>query len=247
MKGKETELVRRHTPLVRRVALQLAARLPASVEVDDLIQAGMLGLVDAIRRYQKMPQAQFETYAVQRVRGAMLDELRKEDWLPRSLRDKGRRISEAMQAAEQRLGRAASEAEIAEQMGLPLSDYHTLLQEAHGAQVVLAEDMGGGDEGGGGLLAQLGSDATNPLGQVLLGDLRRALVEAIGRLPEREQLLLSLLYKEDMNLKEVAMVMAVTEGRVCQLRTQAISRIRSHLQTLAWDERPEMLCDVPVF
>lgn len=247
MPMSETEIVRRHAPLVRRAALQLVARLPASVELDDLIQAGTLGLLDAIRRYKKMPQAQFETYAVQRVRGAMIDELRKFDWLPRSLRDKCRRISDAVQAAEHRLGRMASEQEVAQQMGLDVEQYHALLQEAQGAQVVYTEDLAMGLGAGGSLFDGVQSDQGDPLNRVLLEDLRQILVEAVERLPERERLLLSLLYQEDMNLKEVALVMGVTEGRVCQLRTQAVARIRAHLQAGAWSERPAALSEAVVF
>lgn len=242
----EAERVKRHADLVRRVALQLVTRLPASVEVDDLIQAGSIGLLDAIRRYRKMPQAQFETYAVQRIRGAMLDELRKSDWLPRSLRGKCRRIAEAVHAAEQRLGRVATEQELADQMGLSMDDYQDLLRDAQGVQVLYAEDLADGADAGG-LAGEGSSEAGDPLDRVLLQDLRGALAKAIDRLPERERLLLSLIYQEEMNVKEVALVMGISEGRVCQLRTQAVGRIRAHLQEGDWSQRPASLSETVVF
>lgn len=231
-----------YAPLVRKLALQLLARLPASVELDDLIQAGMIGLLDASRRYQETADAQFETYATSRIRGAMLDELRSQDWLPRSVRTKAKRIEQAIVQLERNLMRAPSDGEIAAQLDMPLSDYHALLNDAQGVQIVHYEDFGTENGVGSGdtdwSAAASGGQSGNPLDAMLAGDLRRVLVEAIENLPEREKLLLSLYYEEGLNLKEIGAVMNVTEARICQLRTQATTRLRAHLQSRSWKELP---------
>ncbi|MBF23758.1 MAG: RNA polymerase sigma factor FliA [Pusillimonas sp.] len=244
MPVSEEQLVTEHAPMVRRLALQLISRLPSSVELDDLLQAGMMGLLDAVRRYQQVPEAQFETYAVTRIRGAMLDELRTQDWLPRSVRAKGRVIEQAIHASEQRLMRPATEAELAEELGVSLAEYQEMLEGAQGVQVVHYEDLSR-FHGEGTRIAEeaLPSDEsaqhwTNPLQQIMSQGLRSALVDAISRLPEREQLLLSLQFEQDLNQKEAAAVLGVTEGRVSQLRTQAIGRIRAALAHGQWDTDP---------
>jgi len=239
MPQDEDRLAGQHAPLVRRLALQLVARLPASVELDDLMQAGMLGLLDAARRYREMPDAQFETYATARIRGAMLDELRSQDWLPRSVRSKARRIEQAVHALEQRLGRAPLEAEIARAMGLPLDEYRGLLDDAQGMQILHYEDFARAGDGESDWQDRRPAAGGDPLAHLLAGDLRSALAEAIAALPEREKLLLSLYYEQGLNLKEIGAVMGVTEGRVCQLRTQATARLRARLQGQAWGSLPE--------
>lgn len=241
-----------YAPLVRKLALQLLARLPANVELDDLIQAGMIGLLDAARRYQETADAQFETYAATRIRGAMLDELRGQDWLPRSVRAKARKIEQAIRQLEQRLMRAPSEAEIAQQMEMPLTEYQTLLHDAQGVQIVHYEDFATGPdpEPGSGSgpdqtgqtdwTAALNSGAVggNPLDSLLADDFRQALIRAIDTLPDREKLLLSLCYEQGLNLKEIGAIMNVTEARVCQLRSQAAARIRAKLREQAWQHLP---------
>lgn len=242
MPSSEDSLVGQYAPLVRRQALQLVARLPASVELDDLMQAGMMGLLDAIRRYQQQANAQFETYAVTRIRGAMLDELRSQDWLPRSARSKARSIEEAIHNLNQRLMRPATEAEIADEMGLDLSAYQSLLEDARGVQVLMYEDLMRYREGAAHSSAMdeiADHEGNNPLSFLVNQHLREALVEAIRNLPEREQLLLSLQFEQDLNQKEIAVVMEVSEGRVSQLRSQAIARIRAWLSEQSWDEKPE--------
>ncbi|VGO08867.1 RNA polymerase sigma factor for flagellar operon [plant metagenome] len=243
MYDAEDRLVALHAPMVRRLALQLLARLPASVELDDLIQSGMIGLLDAARRYRALPEAQFETYATARIRGAMLDELRSQDWLPRSVRAKARRIEQAIQKLEQALGRPPLEAEIAQALDLPLPEYRDLLNDAQGMQVVHYEDFGRDSEGDSDWHDRAApADAeADPLARMLTGDLRNALMAAIDTLPDREKLLLSLYYEQDLNLKEIGAVMGVTEGRVCQLRTQATARIRAKLAERAWREMPQHL------
>jgi RNA polymerase sigma factor for flagellar operon FliA len=233
-----SELLAQHAPLVRRLALQLIARLPASVELDDLIQVGMMGLLDAAEKYQDDQGAKFETYASQRIRGAMLDELRANDWVSRGLRKSSRGVSMAVRAQEQKLGRAPNEREIAQELELPLEAYQQLLNEIHGCQLVYYEDFDRGDgenRENNFLDRQDHGDrvlADEPLTQLMQGDFRRQLVAAIGELPEREQLLLSLYYDEELTLREIGAVLDVTQSRVCQLHSQAISRLRASLAAL---------------
>lgn len=229
-----------YAPLVRKLALQLLARLPASVQLDDLIQAGMIGLLDAMRRYQESPDAQFETYATARIRGAMLDELRTQDWLPRSVRSKSRRIESAVQKQEQVRMRPPAESEIAEELGVSLDEYREMLTDAHGVQILHYEDFirEGEQDNHWHETASGETSQITPLDTLLAGDLRRALIEAIEALPEREKLLMSLCYEQGLNLKEIGAVLSVTEARVCQLRAQAIARIRAHLKERAWQNLP---------
>ena len=219
-------LVETHAPLVKRIAYQLMSRLPASVDVDDLIQNGMIGLLDAIGRYQDGLGAQFETYAAQRVRGAMLDGLRENDWLPRSLRRDMRRIESAIHSLEQQNGRAPSETELAAALGVSLDEYQHMLHEARGHQLVYLEDFSrdGDDDYLERHLVHQGSD---PLDMLEDADMRRRLVSAIEALPEREQMVMALYYDEDLNLREIGEVLGVTESRVCQLHSQAVARLRA--------------------
>jgi RNA polymerase sigma factor FliA len=228
-------LLTEYTPLVRRLALQLIAKLPANVELDDLIQAGMMGLLDAASRYQDDQGAKFETYASQRIRGAMLDELRANDWVSRGLRQSSRGVAKAVQVQEQKLGRAPTESEIAQELQLPLPAYQHLLQEIHGCQLVYYEDFDRNDEENSFLDQQArgeGSDredSNGPLERLLESGLRHKLVEAIEAIPERERLLLSLYYEQELNLREIGAVLEVTQSRVCQLHSQVISRLRAIL------------------
>lgn len=226
-------LVSQHAPLVRRIALRMIGRLPANIELDDLIQAGMLGLLDAVRRYREVPTAQFETYATQRIRGAMLDELRRLDWMPRGVRERSRRVEEATQLANQQLGRQANESEIAATLEIPLEEYQQMLQESHGSQLLYLDELT--SEGELTLTAESSEDpfhasaTDDPLAALMAKGLRSALIEAIEALPEREKLVLSLYYEQDLNLKEIGLVLEVTEARVSQLRSQAVARLRTHL------------------
>lgn len=223
-------VVENYGQMVRRVAAQLIARLPANVDIDDLVQAGMIGLLDAVSRFDASLGTQFETFAMQRVRGAMLDELRGSDWMPRSVRRSQRTIEHAIHVLEQRLQRPPSESEIASQLQMTLADYQQFLLEAKGAQLVYLEDAGS-DDGDENLLERsIPSPVALPLER--LGDrhFRAALVACIERLPEREKLVMSLYYEEGLNLKEVGAVLGVTESRICQLLSQAVSRLRSQLK-----------------
>lgn len=223
-------MLRQYSPLVRRLAHQMMAKLPANVEVDDLIQVGMIGLADALSRFDPAQGVQIETFATQRIRGAMLDELRGADWLSRGTRKQQRDIEKAVHRLEQRLGRAPHESEIAAEMGLSLDDYQDMLGKVRGTQLIYLEDMSG-DEGDHDFLDRHVADNGSDPQHLLQDDrMRHALVEAIKKLPEREQLVMSLYYEEDMNLKEIAAVLGVTESRVCQLHSQSIARLRVKLR-----------------
>jgi RNA polymerase sigma factor for flagellar operon FliA len=209
----------------------MMAKLPANVQVDDLIQVGLIGLSDALSRYEAGQGAQFETFATQRIRGAMLDELRENDWMSRGSRKSQKDIEQALHRLEHRLGRTPLESEIATEMGMSLSDYQLLLGKVRGTQLVYLEDMGRGHDDDDSFLDRHMADSdADPLN--LLGDqrLREALVAAIKLLPEREQLIMSMYYEQDMNLKEIALVMNVTESRVCQLHSQSIARLRAKMR-----------------
>jgi RNA polymerase sigma factor for flagellar operon FliA len=226
-------LLKQYSPLVRRLAHQMIAKLPANVELDDLIQVGMIGLSDALTRFDAAHGVQFETFATQRIRGAMLDELRGNDWMSRGDRRQQRSIESAVHKLEQVLKRAPHESEIAAEMGLSLLQYQELLGKVRGTQLVYLEDMTG-DDGDDDYLDRhvAASSEVNPLAMLQDRRMREALVAAIKNLPEREQYVMSMYYEHDMNLKEIAAVLKVTESRVCQLHSQSIARLRSKLR--AW-------------
>jgi RNA polymerase sigma factor for flagellar operon FliA len=235
---EKSHLLEQHQPMVRRIALQMIAKLPASVELDDLIQAGMLGLLDASSRYQDNKGAQFETFVSQRIRGAMLDELRASDWGSRGLRQSARAVEKAIHLLEHRFGRSPSEGEIAKELEMELEAYQSLLQEIQGCQLVYVEDFAKGESENPFLdlhaqearKGQRGSD--DPLQQLLESGFRHQLIEAITALPERDQLLLNLYYEEELNLREIGAILEVSQSRVCQLHSQAISRLRARLKDL---------------
>lgn len=221
---------KQYAPLVRRLAHQMIARLPANVELDDLIQAGMMGLMDAVGRFEESQGVAFEAYAASRIRGAMLDELRAGDWLPRSARKSQRDIENAVHRLEGRLKRAPSEVEIARELAVPVAEYQEMLNDARGAQLVYFDDLGRDGEGEDYLERHVADAGADPSGILRDARFRGALVTAIDELPEREKLLMSLYYDEDMNLKEIGAVLGVTESRVCQLHSQAVARLRAKLK-----------------
>ena len=225
------DFAREYAPLVRKLAHQMIARLPANVELDDMIQAGMMGLMDAVSRFEQAQGVAFEVYAANRIRGAMLDELRANDWLPRSARKSQRDIENAVHRLQGRIKRAPNETEIAGELGLGLAEYQQLLAEARGAQLLYFDDLGGGSDDEDYLERHVADEGADP-SQVLRDKrFRSALVTAIEHLPEREKLLMSLYYEQDMNLKEIGAVLGVTESRVCQLHSQAVARLRAKLKS----------------
>lgn len=223
------DVINRLKPSVRRAASQLMSRLPPSVDVEDLIQVGTIALVDALKRFDPANEVQFETFAMQRVRGAMLDELRSYDWMPRSVRRNQRTIDQAIRTVQQREQRSATDAEIADELGLPLEDYHQLLSESRGTQLVYMDDLGGDDSEEGYVERMVSADEPTPLDRLADSRFRSALIAAIGDLPEREALMMSLYYEQDLNLKEIGAILGVTESRVSQMHSQAVARIRSKL------------------
>ena len=222
------ERLTKHLPMVRRIAGQMAAQLPASVDFSDLEQAGMIGLWDALDRGEMQSPAQFATYAAIRIRGAIYDELRKLDWLPRRSRAKERQMERAEQLLTQRLGRHPIDAEIAAHLGWELAEYYDALAETS-MQLVYLEDLTHDD---GGDYADRKADEASLLPEDLLQniELERDLQAAISDLPEREKLVLSLYYQEDLQLKDIGRVLEVSESRVSQLMKQAVMRLRARLQ-----------------
>jgi RNA polymerase sigma factor for flagellar operon FliA len=212
----------------------MKAKLPPSVEVDDLVQAGMIGLLDAINRYEDNHGAQFETYAVLRIRGAMLDELRSSDWMPRSTRQNMRKVEAAMNALQQQLGRPPSESEVAKSLKLSLADYQDMLGDSGGHQLVYYEDFHDSEDGNDSFLDRYAVEEDDPLKALLDTDFRQAVIDAIDALPPREKMLMGLYYEEELNLKEIGAVMGVSESRVSQLHTQAVARLRAYLREQAW-------------
>jgi RNA polymerase sigma factor for flagellar operon FliA len=235
VKGKadRNHLLEQHMPMVKRLAHHMKAKLPPSVEVDDLIQAGMMGLLDAINRYEETHGAQFETYAVLRIRGAMLDELRSSDWMPRSTRQNMRKVETAMSTLQQKLGRAPTESEVAKSMKMPLAEYQDMLSDGGGHQLLYYEDFHE-DDGNDSFLDRYAVDDSDPLRALLETDFRQAVIDAIDGLPPREKILMGLYYEEELNLKEIGAVMGVSESRVSQLHTQAVARLRATLREKLW-------------
>ncbi|MFN0302507.1 MAG: RNA polymerase sigma factor FliA [Burkholderiales bacterium] len=226
------DYIERFAPLVKRMASHLLAKLPASVEADDIIQAGLIGLMDAASRFEEGQGVQFETYATQRIRGAMLDELRASDWLPRSLRKSQREIERTISKLEQRLKRPPLETEIAKEIGVPLHEYQTMLQDARCHQLLYLEDFSDDDDSGSDsfLDRNCPDNRSDPVEAIQDRRFRVALVDAIDGLPERERLLMGLYYEQELNFREIAAVLGVTESRICQLHSQAVSRLRSKMK-----------------
>ncbi len=220
--------VTEYAPMVKRIARYMLSKLPASVQLDDLVQAGMIGLMEAYSRFEESQGIQFEAYATQRVRGAMLDELRQNDWLPRATRKALRDIEAAMHRVQQRLQRPPNEREIAAEMGIPLGEYQLLLQNSKGYQLLHYDELGEGEDPF--LDHNLPDSRENPLDRLEDKRFRASVIAAIEGLPERDRLLMGLYYEQELNFREIAEVIGVTESRVCQIHTQAIARIRSQLR-----------------
>lgn len=220
-------MAHQHAPLVKRIAYHLSGRLPSNVQVEDLIQAGMIGLIEATKNYDKSQGASFETYAGIRVRGAMIDEVRRNGWAPRSVHRKSREANQATQEIEAKVGREATDKEVANAMGISLGEYHSILSEATSQRLLSVDE----DES---VLQVEGSknETNDPYLGTEMDNYRSSLAEAISTLPEKEQLVMALYYDNDMNLKEIGAVLGVSESRVCQIHGQAIIRLQGKLK--AW-------------
>lgn len=222
------DLVREYAPLVTRIARHLMARLPSSVVLEDLVQAGMVGLLEAMQKYDASKGASFETYAGIRIRGAIIDEVRRGDWTPRSVHRNGRRVSEAIATVEARIGRDASDSEVAAELGVSVDEYHNLLQDGVESRLFSYDELTEESDDAPG--TQFVSDDPAPESTMQQGAFKQALAGAIDTLPEREKLVLSLYYDEELNLKEIGAVLGVTESRVSQIHSQAAARLRSRLK-----------------
>jgi RNA polymerase sigma factor for flagellar operon FliA len=220
------QLIERHSPLVKRIAHHLLARLPSSVQLDDLIQAGLIGLIEASRNYDSSKGASFETYAGIRIRGSMIDEVRRGDWAPRSVHRNARRVQECVLQIERRTGRDATDREVAGVMGVSLEEYHEIIQDSMCSKLFSLDELLSGEDGA---ETPVPSAVASPLERIQRHDMREALANAIAELPERERLVLALYYDEELNLKEIGQVLGVSESRVSQIHSQAAIRLRARL------------------
>lgn len=225
--GGTDELIMQYAPLVKRIAYHLLNRLTDAVQLDDLIQSGMLGLLDALKNFDSGQGASFETYAGIRIRGAMLDDVRRSDWTPRSVHKKWRMVIEAIRIIENNTGQEARAEEIAEFLGIPVEEYHRILEDSSSCRVFSIEELA---ESGDHYLDEAANFAGEPLNELSREGFQNALAEAISGLPERERLVLSLYYDEELNLREIGEVLNISESRVSQISSQAVLRLRSRLK-----------------
>ena len=221
--------IEQHAPLVKRIAYHLMSRLPPSVQQDDLIQAGMIGLLESLRNYDASQGASFQTYARIRIRGAMLDEIRKNDWAPRSVHRKARMVAEVVKEIENRTGRDARDQEIAEGLEVSLHEYHRLLQDANGHRVFSYDELNVESHGAGVGSEGFSQRVQGPLEGLQNADFKRSLADAIAGLPERERLVMTLYYDEELNLREIGSILGVSESRICQIHSQAVIRLQSRM------------------
>lgn len=225
------QLILDYSPLIRFVAQRIAARLPPSIEIDDLISSGVIGLMDAIEKYDPNMFNKFKTYAEFRIRGAILDELRSQDWIPRSVRNKAKVIERAHAELEQKLSRPATHKEVCESLGMEISDYHELVSRVKSVSLLYADEpFSGQDAPRKNLLETIEHPSKTPQDQLDDKTEKSVLVEQIESLPHKQRLVLSLYYYEELNLKEIGKILNVTESRVSQLHTQAVERIRTRLK-----------------
>jgi RNA polymerase sigma factor for flagellar operon FliA len=221
-----------HLPTVRYLARRIHERLPQHVELDDLVSAGMVGLIDAFSKFDHAKKVQFKSYAQFRVRGAILDSLRTLDWSPRELRRKGRAVEEAIRNVTQRLGKAPQEQEIASEMDLSLSAYQTLLGDLKGLEIGSLHMERSEDSGDEELAYIPGAPEDDPLFRCLKGEMKQRLTDAIEDLPEKERMVLTLYYYEELTMKEIGLTLGVVESRVSQIHSSAVVRLRSALASL---------------
>ena len=230
--GTENALVQKYLPLVSSVVARLAMTLPESVDQNDLYSAGLVGLLQALRNYDPTCGASFETHARTRVRGAMLDELRRMDWVPRSIHEKARKIQNAMSALEQELGAVPTEEQMAKALNLSAAEYNSLLYEIRPAAFVCLDAVNSSEDEEGGSLYEVITDPgeESPMEKVSQHELKRLIFERLKELPETQRKVLALYYGEDMHLREIAEVFGLTESRICQIHSQAILSIRAYVQ-----------------
>jgi RNA polymerase sigma factor for flagellar operon FliA len=234
------ELLMEHLPTVRYLARRIHERLPQHVDLDDLISAGVVGLIDAFSKFDHGKKVQFKSYAQFRIRGAILDSLRTLDWSPRELRRKGRAVEEAIRAATQRLGRAPSEPEIAQEMKISLAEFQALLGDLKGLEIGSLHMERSEDSGDEELAYIPGAPEDDPLFRCLKGEMKQRLADAIEELPEKERLVLTLYYYEELTMKEIGLTLGVVESRVSQIHSAAVARLRTALANLRPRDSPEL-------
>jgi len=222
-------LVEQHLDMVKRIAFHLKGKLPAQVQVEDLIQSGMVGLIEAAKNFDETQGASFETYAGIRIRGAMLDEIRKNDWTPRSVHRNTRMISKVITEVENEKGREASASEIAEELGVSLDEYHHMLLDTTTHRVLSFEDLGINDDS---IIEHIPNRQPLIVDGLQKEDMRKIVAQAISELPQRESLIMSLYYDEELNLREIGLVLGVTESRVSQIHSQAMIRLQTKLKKI---------------
>jgi RNA polymerase sigma factor for flagellar operon FliA len=230
--GTREEIITEYAPLIKYIAQKIAARLPANIELDDLISSGVIGLMDAIEKYDPSRDNKFKTYAEFRIRGAILDELRAQDWVPRSVREKAKMLERTYSKIEHEKGRPATDEEVCAELRITQNEYHELLNQVRSVSLLSYDDLNNlskGDRRSMLGLSESGKSPT-PFSEVNVAHLKKVIADAIGDLPEKQRLVLSLYYYEDLNLKEIGKVLDVTESRVSQLHTQAILRLRGKLK-----------------
>jgi RNA polymerase sigma factor FliA len=231
--AERDQLIIQYAPWVKFIALRMAAKLPSHIQAEDLISAGIIGLIDALDKFNPAREVQFKTYAQIRIQGAMKDELRSLDWASRSVRQKVKRLEQAYATLEQEFGRPPSSEEVASSMGIAIDDFEALLDDVKGTSLVSLEELGQGpaSEDKPTLLdALLTRQDQDPLELLNLHDLKKALTLAVAELPDKERLVLSLYYFEELTMKEVGKVLNLTESRISQLHTQAVLRLRGKLK-----------------
>lgn len=228
-KKTQEKLIKTHAQMVKRIAHHLLGRLPSAIQLDDLLQAGMVGLLEALKNYDASKGAAFETYASIRIRGHMLDEVRRNDWVPRSVYRNARMVSKAIRSVENILGRDAKDHEVAQYLKISITEYHAILNDSVGGHLYGFEDLGVTDD----ILKDDGIGSSDPHVNALKADLTNSLSQIILGLPKNERLVLSLYYEQDLNLKEIGEILGVSESRVSQIHSQATHRIRSRLEDIA--------------
>jgi RNA polymerase sigma factor for flagellar operon FliA len=234
--AERDRLLLEHLPTVRYLARRIHERLPQHVELDDLVSAGVVGLIDAFSKFDHSKRVQFKSYAQFRIRGAILDSLRTLDWSPRELRRKGRAVEEAIRSVTQRLGRAPAEHEIAQEMGLGLGDYQQLLGDLKGLEIGSLHMERTEDSGDEELAYIPGSPDDDPLFRCMQGEMKQCLIDAIEELPEKERMVLTLYYYEELTMKEIGLTLGVVESRVSQIHSSAVVRLRVALAGLRSDK-----------
>lgn len=231
----QEEVVERYGPLVKRIAHHLMAKMPSSVQLDDLLQAGLIGLLEASKNYDMSKGASFETYAGIRIRGSIIDDMRKGDWAPRSVHRNARLLNEGIQNVEKRTGKDASDVEVAEELGISLDEYYKMAQDSSSSKLVSFDEITGADDKP---ETQIAGNVETPDEEFQKVSLKKRLVECLGTLPERERLVLALYYDEELNLKEIGEVLGVSESRVSQIHSQAAARLRARMSD--WDPNSEV-------